>query len=100
MPIALKEEYLPETTPSGYVGDAGISFVCPRFFEDFKILCAEGRHPRSFKSYCESIGIISKRKHSDLKKLIVTKVLGYICTFIDKKFFSKTLSSRWQAFFP
>lgn len=68
MPYVLKEEFQPVTTLPGYVRDGGMRIVCSRIFEEFKKLCAEGRQPGTFKSYCEGFGITRMQMHNYLKR--------------------------------
>lgn len=79
MPFVLKEEFQPVTTLPGYVRDRGKRIVCSQIFENFKKLCAEGRQPGPFKSYCESFGISRSQMHDHLRrnKLTVIGLPGY-----------------------
>lgn len=83
MPIVLKDEYQPVTTLPGYIRDAGKALLCSRIFEDFKKMCAEGKQPGTFKSYCDSFGVSRKRMHSYLNrnKLTIIGTPGYTYTW-------------------
>ena len=79
MPVVLKDDYQPVKTLPGYVRDAGKALVCSRIFNDFKNLCAEGKQPGTFTSYCESHGVSYKKMDHYLNRngLRVSGLPGY-----------------------
>ena len=69
MPIILKDEFQPIQTLIGYIRmhKSEISLFYAEVYEEFKKLCAEGKQPGTFKSFCEKQGVTREQMHSYLK---------------------------------
>lgn len=77
MPIVLKGEFEKITTLPGYrpFRTDGINDLCWRIYNEFKELCAAGRQPGTFRSYCKKYGI-TNRQMDGFKSRNKVKVAG------------------------
>ena len=79
MAIVLKDEYQPVQTITGYRRITGKGLLYSKIYEDFKELCAEGKQPGTFQSFCDKQGVTRKQTYAYLKshKLKVVGLPGY-----------------------
>ncbi len=77
MPIVLKGEFQKITTVPGYrrIKRGEIKDLCWSIYNEFKELCAAGKQPGSFSSYCNKYGI-TKRQMDHFKCRNKVKVAG------------------------
>lgn len=79
MPIVLKGEFQLVQTITGYRRLTGKGLLYSQIYDDFKELCAEGKQPGTFQSFCDKHGVTRKQIHNYLNshKLKVVGLPGY-----------------------
>ena len=77
MPIVLKGEFQKITTLPGYrrILPGVVNELCQRVYNEFKDLCASGRQPGTFRSYCNRHGV-TKRQMDGFKRRYKVRVAG------------------------
>lgn len=77
MPIVLKGDFEKIRTLPGYrlIRKDGTNDLCWRIYNEFKELCAAGKQPGTFRSYCNKYGI-TKRQMDGFKHRNKVKVAG------------------------
>lgn len=77
MPMVLKGEFQKIRTIPGYrlIRKDGTNDLCWRIYNEFKELCASGKQPGTFRSYCDRYGI-TKRQMDGFKRRNKVKVAG------------------------
>lgn len=82
MPMVLKGEYQKITTLPGYklFRSDGIKDLCWHIYNEFKELCAAGKQPGTFKSYCNKYGItkVQMRGFMHRNRVRVAGLPGYV----------------------
>lgn len=71
MPFILKDEFQNVKALPGYKllkSKQSVGILCSQIYEDFKHLCAEGRQPGTFTSYCNGYGITFKQMDNNLNR--------------------------------
>lgn len=70
----LKEEFRGVKKLPGYRRWSDVGKRCMEIYEDFKALCAEGRQPGTFTSYCNSRGVSYAQMSNNLNSQNLTVV--------------------------
>lgn len=68
MCLRLKMEYQTQKVLCGDKAENGVAVLCTQVYDDFKRLCADGRQPGTFKSYCDNFGITRSDVHNHLSR--------------------------------
>lgn len=82
MPVVLKGEFQKITTLPGYrrIVPGGGRELCCRIYNEFKELCAAGKQPGTFRSYCSRYGITKSQMDGFMRrnKVKVVGLPGYV----------------------